>query len=141
MTYEGGIPPVLIDISLAHELHLRRQLGLEDADHLRHPGLAIDVGEHGRPAQTHCARTERQQCQDVRGSPHAAVSIDLKLTKDFRVILVHVQKDLNCRGGKVHDAAAVVGDVHGLEAEVGAQLHVVCRLDALGYNRERGHVL
>lgn len=52
-----------------------------------------------------------------------------------------VEKDFNSRGGEFNDGPAVLGDVHGLEAEVGAHLHVVCCLDAFGHGWKGGRVL
>ena len=132
MTYETSVPPISIDISLAHELHLRRQLSLKNADHLGHPGLAVDVRKHGGPAQTNRTYPKRQQCQDMRGSPDATVGIDLYLAEDFWVVLVDIEQDLDGRGSEVDDAAAVVGDVDGLEAEVGNTTTTVNILDWLG---------
>lgn len=137
---KGRVAAPLVDVGLAEQLHLGDELGAEDVEHGLDALLAKDVGEHGRAAEADGARAQGQQRQDVGAAAHAAVGVDLDLVEHLGVVGVEVEEDLDGGGGAVDDAAAVVGDVDGVEAEVGAQLDVAGRLDALGHDGQRRHV-
>lgn len=130
-----------MDVSKTHVRGILQDLRLKQLDGMLDTLLAPHVGEGEGAGDANSLDPKGKQLEHIGAIPNTAISIDIDLLEDLRGLLIDLESDFKGGGNVVELAGTVVRQKDGRGAVGHGELGILDGLDALGDDRQAGHVL